>query len=588
MDGGIGPQGQQGRDGDIGPQGQSGRDGIDGPQGVPGKDGRDGIGAQGVPGKDGHDGIQGPAGAQGEKGDKGLNGKSWKDSVSVDHITIVNNASSPPEIDLSSTTTLLTNYNYQKPTTFVLPTPLTEETNAMCHLQLANRKVAPVHIRTTRGSFILGSGNGPRSVELSYLTDHWEELYTSGLPWFVDTLQRRFIPETSTSQKYGQSVAISADGNTIAVGSPDDTPSGSVSVYIRHADNIWTQQASRLIGSRGTPGAQQGCAVALSADGNVLAVGGKGCTSNSGSTWLFIRDAAGVWKQQGDKLVGTGAVGYSQQGCSVALSADGLTLAVGGSADNSNMGATWIFSRNSSNEWVQHGTKLIGSESKDQALQGCSVSLSSSGDILAVGGSGDSMGMGSTWVFTRMSGVWVQMTEKLVGDAGKTASQGTSVALSGNGKFLAVGGISDGSMAGAVWMFIRKVDNGWMQFGEKITCDGALDPSTQGSALALSGDGLTLAIAGSNDNSGTGTAWLFTFDGETYVQRAKIADTSIGANGSEQGTSIAMNANGTTLVVGAPLYNPNPIVATPPTSTDTSSTATTVTPLSSGAVYVYV
>ena len=466
----------------------------------------------------------------------------------------------------------------------------------MCHLQLANRKVAPVHIRTTRGSFILGSGSGPRSVELSYLTDHWEELYTSNLPWYVDTLQRRFIPEASTSQKFGQSVAISACGNTIAIGSPDDAPSGSVSVYIRHADNIWTQQASRLIGSRGSPGAQQGCAIALSADGNVLAVGGKGCTSNTGSTWLFTRDAAGVWKQQGEKLVGTGAIGYSQQGCSIALSADGATLAVGGSADNSNMGAVWVFSRNASNEWVQHGTKLIGSESKDQALQGCSVSLSSSGDILAVGGSGDSLGMGSTWVFTRMSGVWVQMTEKLVGDAGKTASQGTSVALSGNGKFLAVGGISDGSMAGAVWVFIKKVDNGWMQFGEKITCEGALDPSTQGSSLALSGDGLTLAVAGSNDNSGTGAAWLFTFDGETYVQRAKIADTSIGANGSEQGTSIAMNANGTTVVVGAPLYNPNPVVSPPSTDASTTPTSTTVTTaqvttavaVSSGAVYVYV
>ena len=160
-----------------------------------------------------------------------------------------------------------------------------------------------------------------------------------------DTLQRRFIPETSTSQKFGQSVAISACGNIIAIGSPDDAPSGSVSVYIRHADNIWTQQASRLIGSRGTPGAQQGCAVALSADGNVLAVGGKGCTSNSGGAWLFIRDAAGVWKQQGDKLVGTGAVGYSQQGCSVALSADGSTLAVGGSADNRTWARLGIFSK---------------------------------------------------------------------------------------------------------------------------------------------------------------------------------------------------------------------------------------------------
>src|SRR5262249_9254138 len=47
------------------------------------------------------------------------------------------------------------------------------------------------------------------------------------------------------------------------------------------------------------------------------------------------------WTQQGNKLVGTGAVGNAKQGSSVALSCN--TAIVGGSFDNSTAGAVWAF-----------------------------------------------------------------------------------------------------------------------------------------------------------------------------------------------------------------------------------------------------
>lgn len=61
---------------------------------------------------------------------------------------------------------------------------------------------------------------------------------------------------------------------------------------------------------------------------------------NSG--WKQISDKAPYYPttQQGSKLVGTGYVGTSWQGTAVALSADGNTLAVGGYGDDSNIGAT--------------------------------------------------------------------------------------------------------------------------------------------------------------------------------------------------------------------------------------------------------
>ncbi len=52
-----------------------------------------------------------------------------------------------------------------------------------------------------------------------------------------------------------------------------------------------------------------------------------------------------MWAQQGSKLVGSNNIGYSMQGNSVSINADGTTIAVGGPGDNGGKGAVWIFNR---------------------------------------------------------------------------------------------------------------------------------------------------------------------------------------------------------------------------------------------------
>jgi hypothetical protein len=63
--------------------------------------------------------------------------------------------------------------------------------------------------------------------------------------------------------------------------------------------------------------------------------------------------------QQGNKLVGVGAVASPGQGVSVALSADGSTAIAGGAGDNSYTGAAWVYTR-SGTVWTQQGSKLVG------------------------------------------------------------------------------------------------------------------------------------------------------------------------------------------------------------------------------------
>ena len=119
------------------------------------------------------------------------------------------------------------------------------------------------------------------------------------------------------------------------------------------------QQGPKLVGTGGVGTAEQGQSVAVSADGNTAVVGGEGDNGNRGAVWVFTRSGS-VWSQQGTKLVGTGASGTALQGCSVALSGDGNTAVVGGQADNAGAGAAWVYTR-SGGVWSQQGAKLFGS-----------------------------------------------------------------------------------------------------------------------------------------------------------------------------------------------------------------------------------
>jgi hypothetical protein len=103
--------------------------------------------------------------------------------------------------------------------------------------------------------------------------------------------------------------------------------------------------------------------------------------------------------QQGSKLVGTGAVVPSDQGSSVALSADGNTTIVGGSGDNSGIGAAGVFTR-SSGVWIQRGGKLVGSGGVGAARPGWTVALSGYGTTAIVGGWQDNAGIRAAWVST--------------------------------------------------------------------------------------------------------------------------------------------------------------------------------------------
>ena len=181
-------------------------------------------------------------------------------------------------------------------------------------------------------------------------------------------------------------------------GPADNSSTGAAWVYTR-SGGVWTQQGSKLVGTGAVGNAGQGSSVALSADGNTAIVGGPFDNLNTGAAWVYTRSGA-VWTQQGNKLVGTGAVGIARQGFSVALSADGNTAIVGGPFDNSDTGAAWVYHPQQGcldPAGQQAGRHRCGWR---RAEQGFSVALSADGNTAIVGGLADNRITGAAWVYT--------------------------------------------------------------------------------------------------------------------------------------------------------------------------------------------
>ncbi len=313
------------------------------------------------------------------------------------------------------------------------------------------------------------------------------------------------------------------------------------------------QDQPKLVGTGAVGSANQGMAVALSADGNTAIVGGPGANNAdrdrpasigpAGAAWVFTR-SGGVWRQQA-KLVGTTSEyggGLWSQGASVAVSADGNTAIVGGPSDNRTTGAAWVFTR-SSDGWTQQGNKLVGSGAGEPALppgQGMCVAVSADGKTAIVGG----WRTEGAWVFTRSGSVWTQQGKKLIGTgAVGNARQGMSVALSTDGNTAIVGGWSDNSKTGAAWVFTRSGAI-WTQQGKKLVGTDALGSARQGMSVALSADGNTAIVGGPGDNpwdrsvpfglGAAGAAWVFTRSGGVWTQQNKLVSTgAVGRLGNE-------------------------------------------------------
>jgi hypothetical protein len=374
-------------------------------------------------------------------------------------------------------------------------------------------------------------------------------LETYGLSFNLNTLTQQAGPIIGTgytgNSKQGYSVAISSDGNTVAFGAPNNAATiGATWVFIR-INNVWSQQFGIIIGTGYGTNPHQGTSVALSSDGNTLAIGGPGDSLNEGATWIFIRTGSS-WVQQA-MLVGTGGVDISNQGTSVSLSSDGNTLAIGGPNDDNtdNIGAVWIFTRTNS-VWSEQDK--ISDLAVLQQHQGTSVSLSQDGNTLAFGGP---EGVGSTWIYTRNGIIWTQQAYLIGTGYVGTSGQGKSVALSPDGNTLVVGAPFNDGGIGTIWIFNR-TNTTWTQTIGPLTGTASSGNSNQGISVSIGIN--TIIVGGNNNNNGIGAYWVYKFTTEWAQFGYKVTASGYTDN-PLQGTSVAISTDDTTIIIGGPGNN---------------------------------
>ncbi|MBS0452609.1 MAG: hypothetical protein JSS14_15005 [Proteobacteria bacterium] len=144
------------------------------------------------------------------------------------------------------------------------------------------------------------------------------------------------------TEQLGKAVAISGDGKTIALGAPEySNAAGRVVVYTNRDGKGWVSSTPLAI-ALPNAGDRFGQAVALSDDGDTLAVGVPGIFGQ-GVVMVFRRmeaDGRSYWAQY--KSLPSNTAQGNETGASVAISGDGRTVAFGAPGQNYGAGAVYV------------------------------------------------------------------------------------------------------------------------------------------------------------------------------------------------------------------------------------------------------
>jgi len=343
----------------------------------------------------------------------------------------------------------------------------------------------------------------------------------------------------------GDSVALSGDGNTVAI-----PFNGHVRVF-RWKGNTWTQLGQDLFGDGDVD--VFGRVVSLSDDGNTVA---SVIITGTKRVKAFRLNGNKSWTQLGQDLLGDGV--YDEFGL-MALSDNGNTIAIGAGDDGKGDGSgrVKVFRLNGNNSWSQLGQTLLGDVAGD--FFGASVSLSGDGNTIAIGADGnDGKGdrSGRVKVF-RLNGnnSWTQQGDDIDGEAAGDTS-GKSVSLSDDGNTVAIGAYingGNGDQSGHVRVF-RLNATGWTQQGGDIDGEAAFDYS--GWSVSLSDDGNTVAIgAYGNDGNGDLSGHVRVFrlnENNIWTQQGNDIDGE--ATNDIAGWSVSLSDDGNTVAVGASEY----------------------------------
>ncbi len=356
--------------------------------------------------------------------------------------------------------------------------------------------------------------------------------------------ETKLLPnDTDFFQQFGFAVALSQD--TAVIGVPSDGINSGAAYIFARSGGVWSQQAKLLADD--TPAARQfGFSVAINADTVVV---GAPNDSGVGAAYVFVRSGAS-WMQQA-KLVLPDPIGNDQFGTAVTIEGD--TLAVGAVGTGQFFyyeGAVYVYAR-SAGTWTQQA-RLSSDVPGPGNEFGFSLALNNG--TLAVGSPFDDdlflADAGAVYIFAGSGTVWNLQAQLTASGAASDDRLGWSVALNGN--TLVAGAprnLFSADVPGSACVFVRNGAD-WSEQARLAASDGTLDDGF-GSAVGVAGD--TAVIGSPFDSSFAargGSIYLFERSGVAWNQSAELAANDIGA---DYRFGISVAADGTTIMVGAPL-----------------------------------
>ena len=329
---------------------------------------------------------------------------------------------------------------------------------------------------------------------------------------------------------FGNQVALSGDGNYLAVGahqeggSTIDTNHGAVYIFTPNG-NSWTEVAHIYPSSRYTNG-KFGEVLDIDDDGDTMIVGAPyenpGSTANYGALYFYSRSGS-TWTMDLKTNPYSSSI-QNRYGYSVSIAGDGLTAAVGIPFDDTGgaqKGAVHVYTRSGSTWTLSH--TLQGSNTVSTDRFGTSVDISRDGLTIAAGCGGDDTSntdSGSVYVFKWSGSAWVEESHLVASDENTNAYSDpwtgglgytqNSVSLSDDGDVLFAGARywrhHDG---GTTWRngqgyIFQRDGSTWTESKRFSSITGNVDGEF-GYSAELSGDGGSVVVGAQNNS----TVWLW-------------------------------------------------------------------------------
>lgn len=354
-----------------------------------------------------------------------------------------------------------------------------------------NGKIAPadLQINAQFGAATTMSEDGLRAVVGTYSGAVYIFRYEEGT-W----VEEQKLVKTGSS--FGQSISMSGDGSTLLIGAWGDdgnsiTDSGSVYVYNRTA-TTWTE-SQVLVSPNSETSGRFGHACAVSADATRIVVGALNenvtTYTDAGTAYIFVK-SAGTWVFE-QKLVNSNSEAWSGFGYSCSISGNGSRVVIGAYyktvSGQYGAGSAYVFVR-SDTTWSEESI-LVEPTPREESLFGWSCSISSDASRIAIGA--PVYQSGAAYVYGRTGSSWT-LEQALVPSDGSTGDLfGRSCCISADGLYILVGGLGDQSFTGAAYAYGWNGST-WAEL-QKILGDSTVEVGDTslyfGVACSLSGDG---------------------------------------------------------------------------------------------------